>query len=67
MMTSDQYRAALERLDLTQVAAGDLFRVGDRTSRRWALGEARIPAAVAILLKLMLKKRVNPEEVSAMR
>jgi hypothetical protein len=35
-MTPAQYRDALARLDLTQVAAARLLGVDDRTSRRWA-------------------------------
>lgn len=60
-MEADEYRRALEKLDITQNAAGDLFEVGARTSRRWALGETRIPKAVALLLRLMLKKRIKLE------
>jgi hypothetical protein len=60
-MTSDEYRAALDKLGISQLAAGRLFAVGARTSRRWALDEARIPAAVAMLLRLMLKKRLKLE------
>jgi hypothetical protein len=66
MMTAEQYRAALERLQMTQVAAGELFRVGARTSRRWALDEARVPFAVAALLHLMLKKRLKPRDLLAL-
>lgn len=60
-MEADEYRRALERLDITQAAAGDLFEVGARTSRRWALGETRVPKAVALLLRLMLKKKLKLE------
>src|SRR4051812_13166161 len=60
-MEADEYRRALERLDITQGAAGDLFEVGARTSRRWAGGETRVPKAVALLLRLMLKKRLKLE------
>jgi hypothetical protein len=67
MMEAKDYRKALEKLDMTQLAAGELFMVGARTSRRWALGEARIPAAVAMLLKLMLKKRIKLEDLEALR
>jgi hypothetical protein len=35
-MTPAQYRDALARLDLTQVAAARLLGINDRTSRRWA-------------------------------
>jgi hypothetical protein len=60
-MTSDEYRAALDKLGISQLAAGKLFAVGARTSRRWALDEARVPLAVAMLLRLMLKKRLKLE------
>ena len=63
MMTANQYRRALARLELSQLAAGELFGVGSRTSRRWALDEARVPPPVAILLKLMLKKRIKPDHI----
>ena len=55
-MTTNEYRAALEDLELTQVDAGNLFGVGPRSARRWALGEARVPLAVAMMLRLMLNK-----------
>ena len=60
-MTTDQYRAALDKLGFNQQAAGRLFGVGTRTARRWALGEARVPAAVAMLLQLMVKKKLKLE------
>jgi hypothetical protein len=66
-MNADQYRTALKRLGLSQLAAGDLFRVGPRTSRRWALDESRIPDSVAMLLHLMLKKRITPEDVDRLK
>jgi hypothetical protein len=60
-MDEDEYRAALEKLGISQQAVGRLFMVGARTSRRWALGEARIPVPVAMLLRLMLKKKMKLE------
>jgi hypothetical protein len=64
-MTAQEYKDALEALKLTQLDAGELFNIGPRTSRRWALGEARIPASVAMILRLMLRKRVSPSDVVA--
>ena len=55
-MTPSEYRAALAALGLSQVGAAKLFKVNERTSRRWALGEQEIPEAVAIALRLMLEK-----------
>ncbi len=62
-MTSAQYRDAIARLDLSQVAAGKFLGVNARTSRHWALGESRVPHAVAILLRLMVKLNLGAEDV----
>lgn len=66
-MTADQYRTALKRLHLTQLAAGELFRVGARTSRRWALDESRIPDSVAMILQLMLKRRITVGDIEDLK
>lgn len=58
-MNAKEYRKALAELEMSQVAAGNLFQVGSRTSRRWALNQARIPEAVAIVLRLLLKKQLE--------
>lgn len=66
MMNSKQYRDALDKLGMSQVAAGRLLGVGARTSRRWALDEARIPDPVAILLLLLLKKRIRVRDIEVL-
>jgi hypothetical protein len=66
MMNAQQYRDALDKLGLSQLRAGELFRVGARTSRRWALDEARIPHPVAILLRLLVKKRIKLKDIEAL-
>ena len=63
-MTADEYRAAIEALGLTQVAAGRLVGATDRASRRWA-GGGEIPGSVAILLRLLLSKRIAISDVVA--
>jgi len=60
-MNAKQYRDALAKLDLSQAAAGEIFGVGARTSRRWALNEARIPPLVGMWLQLMLSKKLKVE------
>jgi len=62
-MDHHEYRAALETLALTQIAAADFLKIDHRTSRRWAGGEAPIPTAVAILLRVMVAKRLSVEAV----
>jgi len=63
-MTANQYQAALDKLEMTQLAAGELFQVGPRTSHRWASGEARVPAAVAMLLRLMVDRVITPDDLA---
>ena len=62
-MNPRQYRAALATLDISQVKAAHLLGVDPRTSRAWALDQSKIPPAVAILLRLMVAKKITPEDV----
>lgn len=64
-MTANQYRAALDRLGLSQLGAARLFEADGRTSRRWALGERSVPIGIAILLKLMLAGKVTAADIEA--
>ena len=43
--------------DAAKSGAAQFFKVADRTSQRWALGESEIPEAVAMLLRLMIRLR----------
>lgn len=62
-MTPTQFRAALDRLKLSQLGAARLVGVDGRTARRWALGERSVPGPVAILLRLMLAGRISADDV----
>lgn len=62
-MTKDEYRDAIARLGLSQVKAGVMLGVDPRTSRRWALGEDQVPRAVALLLRLMVRHKISPDEI----
>jgi len=53
-MTPDEYREALEALDLTQAGAAKLLGVDDRTSRRWACGERDIPPPAVRFLRYLI-------------
>jgi hypothetical protein len=56
-MTAKQYRDALDRLGLSQIAAAKLFRVDARTSRRWA--QYGVTGAVEILMRLLLAGKIK--------
>lgn len=62
-MTPNQYRDAIKRLGLSQRGAGAFLGVDERTSRRWAIGEASIPESVGKLLRLMVRLKLTPEDV----
>lgn len=61
-MTPDAFRAALAALGLTQVGVNGADRflgVDGRTVRRWISGELSIPGSVAMLLRVMLARRLS--------
>ena len=58
-MTPDQYRAALIQLGLSLNKAAVFLNVDERQSRRWANGDAEIPASVAKLLRLMILRKIS--------
>lgn len=62
-MTPKQYAEAIERLGLSQRAAGKFLGVDERTSRKWIAGDSRIPESAAKLLRLMVRLKLNPDEV----
>lgn len=63
-MTSDEYRAALDRLGLTQAGAARLFRIGARTGRRWA--EIGIEGTPVVLIQLMLAGKVSKADIEGL-
>jgi hypothetical protein len=63
-MTPLQYRAAIERIGLSQRAAGAFLGVDERQSRRWIAGDSAVPESVAKLLRLMIRLKLKPEDVA---
>lgn len=62
-MTPNQYRKALEALELSQVRAAEFLGISGRTSQGYALGEYPVPEAIAKLLRLMVRLNLKPEDV----
>lgn len=63
-MTPKQYADAIERLGLSQRAAGKFLKIGERQSRRYIAGDAKVPKPTAMLLRLMVKLKLKPEDVA---
>jgi len=59
-MTVSEFNAALDTLGLTQVSFSRLLDYNDRTVRMWVAGKLNIPRVVAVLLRLMLARRIKP-------
>jgi ABC-type amino acid transport system permease subunit len=55
MMTGDEYKAALEALQLTQTQAAKALGVSHRTSQRYATHGA--PRAIALALEALAAQR----------
>lgn len=61
-LTANQYRAALDKLGLTQAGAAEFLGVSIRTSHGYANGEP-IPEGYAKFLRLMVRLNLKPEDV----
>ena len=60
------YPILLRELGLTQTQAARFLDVNERTSRRWASGLFPSPASVLLLLGIMVKLRLGPEDVKTL-
>lgn len=63
MMNATEYRIALDRLHLSEVAASTLLGVGVGRMQRWARG-GDVPVAETRLLRLMAKLHLTIEQVT---
>jgi hypothetical protein len=62
-MTQNQFRATLDRLGLTQVGIARMLGGDERTFRRYALGEAKVPTTLAIILRLLELGRIGERDI----
>lgn len=56
-MTSDEYRAALKALGLTQVGAGKMMGVSPRTAQEYASNGPSGPAATVMRILLAIPEK----------
>lgn len=62
-MSHEEYQRAIDQLGLTQVDAGHFFELTDRTSRNYSSGFRKVPKAIAIALRLMIRDEIDPDEI----
>jgi DNA-binding transcriptional regulator YiaG len=60
-MTKDEYKAARERLGLTNVALAQALGIYIRTAQRYEAGDRNIPESIARLLRMYLRHGI-PED-----
>jgi hypothetical protein len=61
-MTAKRYLQILTELGWTERGASHFFGIGERTMRRWK-AEDHIGRPVAMVLELMIAKKLKPETV----
>jgi len=62
-MTPTQYRAALNRLGLTQAGAAKLFGVSLQTAQGYALGDYPVPKLVNDVLGLLMDGKISVHDL----
>lgn len=60
-MTARQYKAVIAELGMSQAAAGRYLGVSERTTHRYASGDAKLRASEALLLRALLHHNEKPE------
>ena len=67
-MTPNAYRAAIERLGLSQGGAGEFLGASERTSRRWAADGAPRSVELALLASIeLLRSGWRFDEIVALK
>ena len=63
-LTPEQYQNALDKLGLTQGEAADLLGFSIRTSNGYANGGYPVPKPLAVLLRLLLSKKIGLDDIA---
>jgi len=61
-ITPARYAWLIDRLGLNQSSAARFLGISDRQSRRFIAGDIRVDPAIAMLLELMVRRAVPPDE-----
>jgi DNA-binding transcriptional regulator YiaG len=60
VMTQEDFRATLAKLNLSTTATSRLLGVNDRTVRRWWSGDAPVPAPAERFLRYLARVNISP-------
>ncbi len=64
-MTNDEYRACLDKLDLSIVGSAELLGLSRRQSQRYANGSSPVADPVAKLLRLAIRIGLTANDLKA--
>jgi DNA-binding transcriptional regulator YiaG len=65
LMSPEELRRILMRLDISQERAAKLLGRDPRTIRHWLAGERTIGSEAAILLRLLMRDRITVDDIEA--
>lgn len=65
-MTDLEFNLAMARLDLNPEQAARLLGFKERMGRYYASGDHPVPATLAALLRVMVKKKITPSELESL-
>ena len=66
-LTPRQFKAAIRALGLSQGQAARLCGYYPGTAKKWASGGRKVPAPVAIILRLMLAGELTVEQLESVK
>lgn len=59
-MTSEEFKTAKAALGATYAKLASILHVDERTVRRWASGESKIPGPVAFSMQTLIDSHATP-------
>jgi hypothetical protein len=62
-MTHNQFRKALDHLEISQLGIARMFGEKPRTIRRWCAGHSRIPSTAVILIRALVLGELTKQQV----
>jgi len=63
-MSPDEFRKAITALELNMSGGARFLHIDRRTAGSYASGRLKVPPLVAMLLSVMIARRVTPEQAA---
>lgn len=63
-MTADEFRIGIEKLGISQRRFAEIAGIPERSMRRWLAGDNDVPVVVAVLLSLLVSRKLDLDDVA---